>query len=1424
MTTDESGITKPTTAYHHFARMVTTSVRDQMIAEGKDIALGNLMGEVSQRWKVLSEEGRKPYDDYAEEDRRRYQQECAERDTEILRRQEERRNEYTVGEVLESRGRTSTTAKTVVSNADYAKGRKTRVLSEEKQREKEDREAEKAEEEYTIKQQKAELNKAKAEQYQARLNYLLNQSDIFAHFGVEGEIAPKVQATHGDDGKSGVRGSARSRGSRDDLPEFDEDERALMAETENDVGTSSKITRQPSLITGGTLREYQMEGLNWMARLADNGINGILADEMGLGKTLQSIAILAHIHETKKICGPHLILVPKSTLSNWMNEFARFTPTLRVTRFHGTKDERDHHIHNILLPGKMHSERSWDILVTTYEICNMEKGPLGKIAWKYLIVDEAHRLKNENSQFAKMMKLMTTQFRLLLTGTPLQNNLHELWALLNFLLPDVFASSDQFDEWFNLDVDDTAAKQKMISQLHKLLHPFMLRRLKVDVEKTLLPKTETILFTGMSTMQKVLYKSILMRDIDTINGATASKSEGSRTAILNIVMQLRKCCNHPYLFPGLEDRTLHPMGDHLYTNCGKMFMLDKLLHKLKTRGHRVLIFSQMTRMLDILEDYCISKNYLSCRIDGNTSYIDREERIYEYNKENSEKFIFLLSTRAGGLGLNLQTADTVILYDSDWNPQADLQAQDRAHRIGQKKTVNVFRLVTDDSVEVKVVERAQQKLKLDAMVVQQGRLSEKDSKMSKFDLLDTLRFGADKIFKSKDSSISDEDIDVILDQGKKRTEEMNAKLQDSLKGDMYDFRLDGGMTSQVFEGKDYSDKANREKEQGAFREMQMQFLDTGKRERKAIASYSDSMAIAAAEEARFDKRPKLPKHMRLPRMDDWMFYNKPRIVELHEQEVRLFESHLDNGTLPNVPLHTLALLPPELHEEKERLLAEGFPEWSRPQLNSFLRALSKFGRTQYDKVAKDIGRPVDEVRRYSELFWAKGSTVFSEAEWERFTKQVERGEKRIEEIERLSIATDKLIKMYENPWEEVNFRFVGTQGRSFNPINDRYLLCLTQLHGYGNWDAIRNSVRKIERFKFDFYLMTCSTDIIGKRCETLMRSAERELLEIEKKSKTPGTAVSLKSNLSKDTTNNVIGKPGVNNVNNAKGTINTQTNGAIGSTEAPSEFANYKKTLSLMNKQLQVEALRQSKERNGLLKPEPSSSVATSIFTNPTSAPTSGQGVGIFVKSVPDEIVPELCAMIAEAGADGIQKLITTLTEKYPNISKRQAELKILELGVKEKRAEDSKSIWHLRPEFASYDSKSLGNVGPSLQTSTSIMSQNLVPRPVPTVQMVAPKRLRDEEQIDATMDPPKKAKSAFNFFLKDYRQEAEQELRADNEYSTEGLKQLLLKKWDKLNNAGLGNTYRAMEEADKKRFDSECEVYQNYLEESQKKKTKIKK
>jgi SWI/SNF-related matrix-associated actin-dependent regulator of chromatin subfamily A member 5 len=300
--------------------------------------------------------------------------------------------------------------------------------------------------------------------------------------------------------------------------------------------------------------------------------------------------------------------------------------------------------------------------------------------------------------------------------------------------------------------------------------------------------------------------------------------------------------------------------------------------------------------------------------------------------------------------------------------------------------VQVFRLVTDETVEVKVVERAQQKLKLDAMVVQQGRLADKEKKMSKEDLLDTLRFGADKIFRTKDSTISDADIDIILEQGKKRTEEIK-NLTNSEKGDMYDFRLDGGMTTQVFEGKDYSNKTLREAELNAL--ACLPFIDPGKRERKAVATYAETIARMGME-GEGDKKPKIPRHLRLTKMEDWQFYDRVRLNELHNEELRLFDALIEKGEAPSSNVGKLMVLPQEQHDEKTRLLAEAFGDWTRVHYNNFIRGAAKFGRTEYDKVAKDVGRPVDEVRRYAEVFWDRGSIIFPPAEWEKVVKQVEK--------------------------------------------------------------------------------------------------------------------------------------------------------------------------------------------------------------------------------------------------------------------------------------------------------------------------------------------------------------------------------------------------------------------------------------------------
>ncbi|KAG0478506.1 hypothetical protein HPP92_013225 [Vanilla planifolia] len=387
-----------------------------------------------------------------------------------------------------------------------------------------------------------------------RLKYLLQQTEIFAHFA-KGSQAASEKNSRG-------RGRHASK-----LTEEEEDEEYLKEEEDSFSGAGgTRLVSQPSCIQG-KMRDYQLAGLNWLIRLYENGINGILADEMGLGKTLQTISLLGYLYEFRGIMGPHMVVAPKSTLGNWMREIRRFCPILRAIKFLGNPEERAHIRENLLIAGK------FDVCVTSFEMAIKEKSALRRFSWRYIIIDEAHRIKNENSLLSKTMRLYSTNYRLLITGTPLQNNLHELWALLNFLLPEIFSSAETFDEWFQISGEND--QQEVVQQLHKVLRPFLLRRLKSDVEKGLPPKKETILKVGMSQMQKHYYRALLQKDLEVVNAG------GERKRLLNIAMQLRKCCNHPYLFQGAEPGPPYTTGDHLITNAGKMVLLDKLLPKLK---------------------------------------------------------------------------------------------------------------------------------------------------------------------------------------------------------------------------------------------------------------------------------------------------------------------------------------------------------------------------------------------------------------------------------------------------------------------------------------------------------------------------------------------------------------------------------------------------------------------------------------------------------------------------------------------------------------------------------------------------------------------------------------------------------------------------------------------------------------------------
>ncbi|KAI8343635.1 SNF2 family N-terminal domain-containing protein [Chlamydoabsidia padenii] len=657
---------------------------------------------------------------------------------------------------------------------------------------------------------------------------------------------------------------------------------AIQQETTNNTDSPTLVkptvsARQPSLVTGGVLRDYQLAGVEWLISLWENGLNGILADEMGLGKTLQTISFIAHL-KAMKVAGPYLIVTPLSTLANWVNEFKRFTPDIPVILYHGSKEERQHAI-NRKMPQKKQTAHDFPIVVTSYEIVMNDRKHLQKYSWKYIVVDEGHRLKNMNCRLIRELKTYSSANRLLLTGTPLQNNLAELWSLLNFLLPDIFDSLDMFQSWFDFsDIEKKSGQERImkeeqedqiITSLHTILKPFLLRRLKTDVEHSLPKKKEYLLYAPLTMAQKSLYDAILKRDVrdylikrkttrgddalqdvdaklgddnnndkdedqENTNIETGDKAMASRkssralksvsykdksdrayfasldqqndeainehgiteagnkhkvqTAIKhvnslhlqNLVMQLRKVCNHPFLFDWPIDpyTNSYVLNNDLAAQSGKVLLLDRLLTALFDRGHKVLIFSQMTKMLDILEDWATEvKNWPICRLDGNVSQESRRQQIDEFNDPNSPIKLFLLSTRAGGLGINLTGADTVIIFDSDWNPQMDLQAQDRVHRIGQTKPVLVFRLVAANTVEAKILERANGKRRLEKLVISKGKFKTPISSVSgsgKKEQENSVRELAEilasedgehiQIVAEGDKVISDEDLEKLLDR------------------------------------------------------------------------------------------------------------------------------------------------------------------------------------------------------------------------------------------------------------------------------------------------------------------------------------------------------------------------------------------------------------------------------------------------------------------------------------------------------------------------------------------------------------------------------------------------------------------------------------------------------------------------------------
>ncbi|XP_027896277.1 chromatin-remodeling ATPase INO80 isoform X1 [Xiphophorus couchianus] len=754
---------------------------------------------------------------------------------------------------------------------------------------------------------------------------------------------------------------------------------------------------QPTIFNG-KLKGYQLKGMNWLANLYEQGINGILADEMGLGKTVQSIALLAHLAERDNIWGPFLIISPASTLNNWHQEFSRFVPKFKVLPYWGNPHDRKV-IRKFWSQKTLYTQNApFHVVITSYQLVVQDVKYFQRVKWQYMVLDEAQALKSSSSVRWKILLQFQCRNRLLLTGTPIQNTMAELWALLHFIMPTLFDSHEEFNEWFSKDIEShaenkSAIDENQLSRLHMILKPFMLRRIKKDVENELSDKIEILTYCQLTSRQRLLYQAlrnkISIEDLLQSSMGTAQQASSTTSSLMNLVMQFRKVCNHPDLFERQETRSpfhmsvkpyviskflyrhglvhthnqaknkllqvllspfspnhiqqslfhrkddekgscfsflrfidvspaemsnmmlqgtlvrwlglflsmkaayrlyyqrlFDPMGEHqdegdrgriqhksvclshkdlilwlnkptafpntqtslvlqdlvftasrpgilahtdvrihdrnsatstlrpceatlppkfllaatpkvtavpmerycadrsaeyewrmmrggggtvykqcflygspelasdwrmranaihpqcpgglmalqprhgwsfiripdkesLITESGKLHTLDILLNQLKAQGHRVLIYSQMTRMIDLLEEYMVYRKHTYIRLDGSSKISERRDMVADF-QSRTDIFVFLLSTRAGGLGINLTAADTVIFYDSDWNPTVDQQAMDRAHRLGQTKQVTVYRLICQGTIEERILQRAKEKSEIQRVVISGG--------------------------------------------------------------------------------------------------------------------------------------------------------------------------------------------------------------------------------------------------------------------------------------------------------------------------------------------------------------------------------------------------------------------------------------------------------------------------------------------------------------------------------------------------------------------------------------------------------------------------------------------------------------------------------------------------------------------------------
>ncbi|URD94467.1 CHD3-type chromatin-remodeling factor [Musa troglodytarum] len=785
----------------------------------------------------------------------------------------------------------------------------------------------------------------------------------------------------------------------------------------------------------GTLHAYQLEGLNFLRFSWSKNTHVILADEMGL----ENIS-------------PHLVVAPLSTLRNWEREFATWAPQMNVVMYGGSSQARDvikqYEFYYPKEKVKKQKKRKpiqtsnqkkqsiikFNVLLTSYEMINMDSAVLKSIEWESMIVDEGHRLKNKDSKLFHQLKLYSTKHRVLLTGTPLQNNLDELFMLMHFLDAGKFASIEDFQKEFK-DIN----QEEQVDRLHKMLAPHLLRRVKKDVMKDLPPKKELILRVELSSKQKEYYKAILTRNYQIL-----ARRGGAQISLINVVMELRKLCCHAYMLEGVEPAT-EPTDSveglrQLLDASGKMQLLDKMMVKLKEQGHRVLIYSQFQHMLDLLEDYLSYKKWTYERIDGKVSGAERQIRIDRFNAKNSTKFCFLLSTRAGGLGINLATADTVIIYDSDWNPHADLQAMARAHRLGQTNKVMIYRLITRGTIEERMMQMTKKKMILEHLVV--GRLKAQNEELD-----DIIRYGSKELLNRDHISGEESSIDEEEDDFLKAFKVANFEYIDEVEAAAAEEEESKKQLPNEKASNCNTDRANYWDEllKDRYEVQQIEeftSMGKGKRSRKQMASAEEDVAglrDVTSEDEDYS-------------YEDDLTDTEASIPGGVSGRRGQFSKRKTRGYLEPIPL---------MEGEGKSFRVLGF---NQNQRSLFQQLVMRFGFQDYswkEYLPRLKGKSWQEVQDYAELFMRHLQEDITDLP--NFSDGVPKEGARVDDIlvriAHIQLIEEKLKFMRENPGanlfpEDVLLHFPGLTGRFWKEEHDLLLLKAKLKHGYARWQYI----------------------------------------------------------------------------------------------------------------------------------------------------------------------------------------------------------------------------------------------------------------------------------------------------------------------------------------------------------------------------------